>query len=80
VHWRSVVVVEDLAQFAREGFGLAGVSELADEEAAVVARAVVLGRQLGMKVPEVKNRAMITWAIEIGRHPGVVQVAPRSRR
>lgn len=29
---------------------------------------------LGMTVPEVKNRATITGAIEIGRHPGVVQV------
>jgi hypothetical protein len=33
----SVVVVEDVAQLAREGFGLAGVSELAAQEAAVVA-------------------------------------------
>jgi formamidase len=29
---------------------------------------------LGMSVPEVKNRATITGAIEIGRLPGVVQV------
>jgi acetamidase/formamidase len=29
---------------------------------------------LDMTVPEVKNRATITGAIEIGRHPGVVQV------
>ena len=29
---------------------------------------------LRMEVPEVKNRATITGAIEIGRHPGVVQV------
>lgn len=29
---------------------------------------------LGMSVPEVRNRATITGAIEIGRHPGVVQV------
>ncbi len=37
---------------------------------------------LGMSVPEVKNRATITGAIEIGRAPGVVQVtfrAPLSR-
>jgi hypothetical protein len=27
-----------------------------------------------MTVPEVKNRATITGAIEIGRHPGVVRV------
>ncbi len=36
---------------------------------------------LSMSVPEVKNRATITGAIEIGRAPGVVQVtflAPRS--
>ncbi|RLT47073.1 MAG: acetamidase, partial [Chloroflexi bacterium] len=32
---------------------------------------------LGMSVPEVKNRATITGAIEIGRHPGVVQVTFR---
>jgi acetamidase/formamidase len=37
---------------------------------------------LEMSVPEVKNRATITGAIEIGRNPGVVQVtfrAPRER-
>jgi acetamidase/formamidase len=33
---------------------------------------------LGMTVPEVKNRATITGAIEIGRHPGVVQVTLRA--
>jgi formamidase len=27
-----------------------------------------------MTVPEVRNRATITGGIEIGRHPGVVQV------
>jgi formamidase len=27
-----------------------------------------------MEVPDVQNRATITGAIEIGRHPGVVQV------
>src|SRR5918997_887624 len=31
-----------------------------------------------MKVPEVKNRATITGAVEIGRHPGVVQVTFRA--
>jgi formamidase len=31
-----------------------------------------------MTVPEVKNRATITGAIEIGRHPGVVQVTFRA--
>jgi acetamidase/formamidase len=35
-------------------------------------------RLLGMTVPEVKNRATITGAIEIGRHPGVVQVTFRA--
>jgi formamidase len=34
-------------------------------------------RLFGMTVPEVKNRATITGAIEIGRHPGVVQVTFR---
>lgn len=33
---------------------------------------------LGMTVPEVKNRATITGAIKIGRHPGVVQVTFRA--
>lgn len=33
---------------------------------------------LGMTIPEVKNRATITGAIEIGRHPGVVQVTFRA--
>jgi acetamidase/formamidase len=35
-------------------------------------------RLLEMSVPEVKNRATITGAIEIGRHPGVVQVTFRA--
>ena len=35
-------------------------------------------RLLDMSVPEVKNRATITGAIEIGRHPGVVQVTFRA--
>ena len=33
---------------------------------------------LGMPVPEVMNRATIAGAIEIGRHPGVVQVTFRA--
>jgi formamidase len=33
---------------------------------------------LGMEVPEVMNRATISGAIEIGRHPGVVQVTFRA--
>jgi formamidase len=33
---------------------------------------------LDMSVPEVKNRATISGAIEIGRHPGVVQVSFRA--
>jgi formamidase len=33
---------------------------------------------LGIEVPEAKNRATITGAIEIGRHPGVVQVTFRA--
>jgi formamidase len=33
---------------------------------------------LAMSVPEVKNRATISGAIEIGRHPGVVQVTFRA--
>jgi formamidase len=33
---------------------------------------------LSMEVPEVKNRATISGAIEIGRHPGVVQVTLRA--
>ena len=31
-----------------------------------------------MSVPEVANRATISGAIEIGRHPGVVQVTFRA--
>ncbi|SEA27550.1 Acetamidase/formamidase [Desulfuromusa kysingii] len=33
---------------------------------------------LNMTVPEVKNRATITGAVEIGRHPGVVQITFRA--
>jgi formamidase len=33
---------------------------------------------LGMDVPEVKNRATVAGAIEIGRHPGVVQITLRA--
>jgi acetamidase/formamidase len=36
------------------------------------------GELLDMTVPEVKNRATVTGAIEIGRHPGVVQVTFRA--
>lgn len=36
------------------------------------------GELLGMTVPEVMNRATIAGAIEIGRHPGVVQVTFRA--
>ena len=36
------------------------------------------GDLLGMSVPEVMNRATIAGAIEIGRHPGVVQVTFRA--
>ena len=39
-------------------------------------------RLLGISIPEVKNRATLTGGIEIGRHPGVVQItfrAPLSR-
>jgi formamidase len=32
---------------------------------------------LEMSIPEVKNRATITGAIEIGRHPGIIQVTLR---
>jgi formamidase len=35
-------------------------------------------RLLEMEVPEVRNRATISGAIEIGRHPGVVQVTFRA--
>jgi hypothetical protein len=36
------------------------------------------GELLDMGVPEVRNRATISGAIEIGRHPGVVQVTFRA--
>ena len=35
-------------------------------------------RLMDMTLPEVMNRATITGAIEIGRHPGVVQVTFRT--
>jgi formamidase len=35
-------------------------------------------RLLEMSIPEIKNRATISGAIEIGRHPGVVQVTFRA--
>ena len=35
-------------------------------------------RVLDMSVAEVKNRATITGGIEIGRHPGVVQITFRA--
>jgi formamidase len=35
-------------------------------------------RLLDLSVPEIKNRSTITGAIEIGRHPGVVQVTFRA--
>jgi formamidase len=35
-------------------------------------------RLMDMSIPEVKNRATITGAIEIGRHPGVIQVTFRA--
>jgi acetamidase/formamidase len=35
-------------------------------------------RLLGTSIPEVMNRATVTGAIEIGRHPGVVQVTLRA--
>ena len=35
-------------------------------------------RLLDVTVPEVKNRATITGAIAIGRHPGVVQITFRA--
>jgi acetamidase/formamidase len=40
-----------------------------------LARAAAL---LGLSIPEVRNRATIAGAIEIGRHPGVVQVTFRA--
>jgi hypothetical protein len=36
------------------------------------------GQLLEMTLEEVKNRATITGGIEIGRHPGVVQVTFRA--
>ena len=52
-------------------------------EGSVQGRNVVVGNLvyslvLGMSVPEVKNRATVTGAIEIGRHPGVVHVTFRA--
>lgn len=57
VSWRnpgkaSVVVVEDVAQFARERLGLAGISELAANEAAMVARNTSPADQAAPRWPE----------------------------
>ena len=75
------------AQTVAEGWGVSSVEESApisvigtgpDLNAATdngLARAAEL---LGVTVPEIKNRATITGGIEIGRHPGVVQVTFRA--
>lgn len=75
------------AEAVAEVWGLAALEESApisvigtgpDLNAATdngLARAAQL---LDMTVPEVKNRATITGGIEIGRHPGVVQVTFRA--
>ncbi len=64
-------------------WGLKGIEESApisvvgtgpDLNAATETGLIRAGRLLGMTVPEVRNRATITGAIEIGRNPGVVQV------
>ena len=62
--------------------GLIAVEDLRAELTAInaatdngLARAAEL---LEMSLPEVKNRATITGAIEIGRNPGVVQVTFRA--
>ncbi len=71
--------------------GLAGVEELApisvvgtapDLNAAIENGLARAARLLGLSVPEIRNRATVNGAIEIGRAPGVIQVtflAPLAR-
>ncbi|MCC6008148.1 MAG: acetamidase/formamidase family protein [Rhodobacteraceae bacterium] len=63
--------------------GLAGVEELApvsvvgtapDLNAAIENGLERAARLLGLSVPEIRNRATVNGAIEIGRAPGVIQV------
>jgi formamidase len=72
-HW-GVEKLEDSAPISVVGTG-------ADLNSATDNGLLRAAELLKMSVPEVKNRATITGAIEIGRHPGVVQVtfrAPKS--
>jgi formamidase len=69
-HW-GVEKIEDSAPISVVGTG-ADLNSATDNG---LARAAEL---LKMTVPEIKNRATITGAIEIGRHPGVVQVTLRA--
>ena len=75
---RSVEETGSLSQALEESAPISVVGTGPDLNAATdngLARAAKL---LGMTVPEVKNRATITGAIEIGRNPGVVQVTFRA--
>ena len=67
----------EAAHAAREQGCVAALRQIFGDlvETPGLARAAEL---LGMTVPEVKNRATVTGAIEIGRHPGVVHVTFRA--
>ncbi len=71
------------AQAAAREFGVDSIEETApisvigtaaDLNAATESGLQRAAKLLQMSIPEVRNRATITGAIEIGRHPGVVQV------
>lgn len=75
------------AQAVASAWGMAGLEETAP--ISVIGTGATLNiatenglaraaQLLGMSVPEVMNRATISGAIEIGRHPGVVQVTFRA--
>jgi acetamidase/formamidase len=76
---RALTVVEQWGvEQLEESYPISVIGSGPDLNAATdngLERAAVL---LDMTVPEVKNRATITGAIEIGRHPGVVQVTFRA--
>ncbi len=72
-----------LAEKVAKGWGMSGVEDSVpisivgsgpDLNAATENGLERAAELLGVPVPEIRNRATITGSIEIGRHPGVVQV------
>ena len=73
----------DVAEQVAKGWGMSGVEDSVpisivgsgpDLNAATENGLERAAELLGVEVPEIRNRATITGSIEIGRHPGVVQV------